>query len=58
MGGSLIMTKNRRRSYDIDLEMTVEGASGESEAATKVTERNVVFLQDMICRYLWSGRQH
>ena len=54
----MIMTKNRRRSYDIALEMTVEGASGESEAATKVTERNVVFLQDMICRYLWSGRQH
>jgi hypothetical protein len=36
------------------LEQVAEGAAG--GAITR--QANVVFLQDMICRYLWSGRQY
>ena len=32
-------------------------AEGVAENDTS-KQANVVFLQDMICRYLWSGRQH
>jgi hypothetical protein len=87
------LTRNRRRSYDIVLEMgaekppdgddddgstdpvpedddegpeeTVTASAAEkkkakeqaSEAATQ-TSRNVIFLQDMITRYIWSNRIH
>jgi histone-arginine methyltransferase CARM1 len=93
VGGSMRLTRNRRRSYDIVLEMgaekppdgddddgstdpvpedddegpeeTVTASAAEkkkakeqaSEAATQ-TSRNVIFLQDMITRYIWSNRIH
>jgi hypothetical protein len=100
VGGELTMTKNRRRSYDIDIQMVracvcvcswlercvacsygsplvltacrwcacvrvrsscVSGQvseGGDGDETTQTKQSNVVFLQDMICRYLWSGRQH
>ena len=55
LSATLTMTKNRRRSYDIAIGLCAESVDESGERATQ-TQRNVVFLQDMLCRYLWSGR--
>ena len=55
LSATLTMTKNRRRSYDIEIGLCAESVDESGERATQ-SQRNVVFLQDMLCRYLWSGR--
>eukprot|EP01050_Picozoa_sp_SAG11_P009615 SAG11_NODE_917_length_6553_cov_24.570654_4_plen_147_part_00 len=64
-GGWQLMRRNSRRSYDIELDLCVRltGTGGHALTSTvhkaprDVTEvKNVIHLQNLLSRYLWSNR--